>query len=121
MTVAARSEARAALERHLEAKARMEYLRDVVIPRRDRILRLTQLEYNAMLRGVFQLIEARQNLASAQREEILAVRDYWIARTELDTALLGVGGFSIRREAASRAARAVRASGRQQARANEGE
>ena len=43
-TAAARSEARAALERHREAKARLDYLRAVVIPRRERILRLTQLE-----------------------------------------------------------------------------
>jgi cobalt-zinc-cadmium efflux system outer membrane protein len=100
MTVAARSEARAAQERLLEARSRMNYLREVVIPRRERILRLTQLEYNAMLRGVFQLIEARQNLASAQREEVIATRDYWVARTELETALLGVGRFSIRPEAA---------------------
>jgi len=96
MTVAARSEARAAQERLLEARSRMTYLRDVVIPRRDRILKLTQLEYNAMLRGVFQLIEARQNLANAQREEVVATRDYWVARTELETVLLGVGRFSIR-------------------------
>jgi cobalt-zinc-cadmium efflux system outer membrane protein len=99
MTVAARSEARAAQERLIEARSRMSYLRDIVIPRRDRILKLTQLEYNAMLRGVFQLIEARQNLANAQREEVVATRDYWVARTELETALLGVGRFSIRPEA----------------------
>ena len=100
----------------------MDYLRDVVVPRRDRILRLTQLEYNAMLRGVFQLIEARQNLASAQREEILAIRDYWIARTELDTALLGVGGFSIRREDSERRRLDLFAPPRQQQTiANEGE
>jgi cobalt-zinc-cadmium efflux system outer membrane protein len=100
LTVSARSEARAALERLLEARARMTYLRDVVIPRRERILRLTQLEYNAMLRGVFQLIEARQELASAHREEVSATRDYWTARTELDTAVSGVGRFSVRDEAA---------------------
>jgi cobalt-zinc-cadmium efflux system outer membrane protein len=99
MTVAARSEARAAQERLIEARSRMAYLRDVVIPRRDRILRLTQLEYNAMLRGVFQLIEARQNLANAQREEVIATRDYWVAHTQLETVLLGVGRFSIRPEA----------------------
>jgi cobalt-zinc-cadmium efflux system outer membrane protein len=99
MTVAARSQARSAQERLLEARSRMTYLRDVVIPRRDRILKLTQLEYNAMLRGVFQLIEARRNLANAQREEVIATRDYWVARTELETVLLGVGGFSIRPEA----------------------
>ena len=105
MTVTARAESRAALERLTEARARMTYLRDVVIPRRERILRLTQLEYSAMLRGVFQLIEARQNLARAQREEVIATRDYWMARTELDTALIGVGGFSIRREATERVGR----------------
>lgn len=99
MTVAARSEARAAQERLVEARARMTYLREVVIPRRERILGLTQLEYNAMLRGVFQLIEARQNLDNARREEIVATRDYWVARTELETALAGVGRFSIRPEA----------------------
>ena len=98
MTVSARSEARSALERLLEARSRMDYVRDVVIPRRERILRLTQLEYNAMLRGVFQLIDARKNLDSARREEIIATRDYWVARTELQTAMLGVGRFSIRPE-----------------------
>jgi cobalt-zinc-cadmium efflux system outer membrane protein len=100
MTVTARSEARAALERLLEARARMSYTREVVIPRRERILRLTQLEYNAMLRGVFQLIDARKELAAAEREEVSATRDYWVARTELDTAISGVGGFSIGGEAA---------------------
>ncbi|HVR70735.1 MAG TPA: TolC family protein [Vicinamibacteria bacterium] len=99
MNVAARSEARAAQERLLEARSRMDYLRDVVIPRRERILRLTQLEYNAMLRGVFQLIDARKNLDGARREEVIATRDYWVARTELQTALSGVGRFSIRPEA----------------------
>ena len=122
LTVTARSEARAALERHLEAKARMDYLRDVVIPRRERILRLTQLEYNAMLRGVFQVLEARQDLANAQREEILAVRDYWVARTELDTALLGVGGFSIQREGSERRRLDLFAPpSQQETKANEGE
>jgi cobalt-zinc-cadmium efflux system outer membrane protein len=101
-TVEARAEARAALERHREAKARLDYLREVVIPRRERILRLTRLEYNAMLRGVFQLIEARQDLATAWQEEIRAARDYWVARTELDLALLGVSGFSVRGQEAGR-------------------
>jgi outer membrane protein, heavy metal efflux system len=100
LRVMARSEARAAQERLGEARARMAYLRDVVIPRRERILKLTQLEYNAMLRGVFQLLEARQNLSQAQREEVVATRDYWVARTDLDTALLGVSRFSVRPEAA---------------------
>ena len=98
LTVNARSEVRAARERLLEARARVEYLRDVMLPRRVRILALTQLEYNAMLRGVFQLIQARRNVANAERELVLGQRDYWIARSELDTALAGVARFSARPE-----------------------
>ena len=89
-TAAARSEARAARERLLEARARADYLRTVVVPRRQRIMNLTQLEYNAMQRGVYDLIRARQGLSDALREQVLAVRDYWLARTGLDAALTGV-------------------------------
>ena len=96
LTVTARSEVRAAQERVIEARARTEYVRDVILPRRTRILYLTQLEYNAMLRGVFQLVQARQSLAEAEREYVLAQRDYWIARTELDTSVSGVARFSAR-------------------------
>lgn len=98
LTVTARSEARAARERLVEAKARAEYLRDVVVPRRQRILQLTQLEYNAMLIGIYDLIRARQGLADALREQVTAVRDYWLARTGLETAMSGVTGFSVRAE-----------------------
>lgn len=96
--VSARSEARTARERLLEARARAEYVRDVLLPRRRRILYLTQLEYNAMIRGVFQLIQARQNVAVAEMQLIEAQRDYWTARTDLETAMSGVGGFSARPE-----------------------
>jgi outer membrane protein, heavy metal efflux system len=98
LTVAARSEARAARERLLEARARAEYLRTVVVPRRQRILSLTQVEYNAMLRGVFDLIRARQGISDALREQVMAIRDYWLARTELDAAMSGVLGLSTRPE-----------------------
>jgi outer membrane protein, heavy metal efflux system len=94
LNVNARSEGRAARERLLEARARADYLRTVVVPRRQRILYLTQLEYNAMLRGAFDLIRARQELSDALLEQVLATRDYWLARTELDAAMSGVLGFS---------------------------
>jgi cobalt-zinc-cadmium efflux system outer membrane protein len=98
LSVTARSEARAARERLLEARARADYLRTVVVPRRQRIVSLTQLEYNAMQRGVFDLIRAHQGLVDARREQVLAIRDYWLARTELDAAMSGVAGFSARPE-----------------------
>ncbi|HET7437534.1 MAG TPA: TolC family protein [Thermoanaerobaculia bacterium] len=77
-----------------EARARVEYYRDVVLPRRARIVELTKLEHNAMLVGVFQLLQARQNLARAESEFIDAQREYWSARTNLDRALQGVADDS---------------------------
>jgi cobalt-zinc-cadmium efflux system outer membrane protein len=98
LVTTARSEVRAAHERLIEARSRAAYLRDVVVPRRQRIVSLTQVDYNSMHRGVFELIQARQNLASAERELVLAQRDYWIARTEMDRALDGGARFSIRQD-----------------------
>lgn len=98
LSVSAGAEARAARQRLVEARARAEYLDAVVVPRRRRILHLTQLEYNAMLRGVFDVLRARQGLADAERERVMALRDYWLARTEMDLALSGVSGFTVRPE-----------------------
>ena len=52
-------------ERLLEAGARAGVVAAASVPRRQRILNLTQLEYNAMLLGVFDLNRARQGLADA--------------------------------------------------------
>lgn len=81
---------RAARTTLAEARARVEYYRDVVVPRRTRIVELTKLEHNAMLVGVFQLLQARQNEMQARRDFIEAQREYWSARTDLDRALQGI-------------------------------
>ena len=86
------SQLRAARATLAEARARVEYYRDVIVPRRARIVALTKLEHNAMLVGVFQLLQARQNELQARRDFIEAQREYWTARTDLDRALQGVAG-----------------------------
>jgi outer membrane protein, heavy metal efflux system len=89
------SQLRAARAVVAEARARVEYYRDVVLPRRRRIVELTKLEHNAMLVGVFlQLLQARQSEARAQGEAIDALREYWSARTDLDRALQGIAAES---------------------------
>lgn len=90
MTVETSSRLRTARATVSEARARVEYYRDVVLPRRRRIVELTKLEHNAMLAGVFQLLQARQNEAQAQQDFIEAQREYWSARTDLDRALQGI-------------------------------
>lgn len=84
------SELRAARATVAEARARVEYYRDVIVPRRQRIVELTKLEHNAMLVGVFQLLQAKQNEARARRDFIDAQLDYWGARNNLDRALNGI-------------------------------
>ena len=85
---------RAASATVAEARARVEYYRDVVLPRRKRIVELTKLEHNAMLVGVFQLLDAKKNELQAQRDFIEAQREYWSARTDLDRVLQGVADTS---------------------------
>ena len=86
----ASSQLRAARATLDESRARVEYYRDVLLPRRRRIVELTKLEHNAMLVGIFQLLQARQNEAAAQSDSIEAQREYWSARTDLDRALQGI-------------------------------
>src|SRR5439155_27268163 len=89
LAVEIRSEVRAGRDRLTAARQLVAYYRDVVLPRRERIVEQTQREYNFMLVGVFQLLQARQDEINARREYLEAQRDYWIARTELEHSLGG--------------------------------
>jgi outer membrane protein, heavy metal efflux system len=88
------SELRAARSTVAEARTRVEYYRDVIVPRRQRIVELTKLEHNAMIAGVFQLLQTTQNEAQARRDFIDAQLDYWRARNALDRALNGIATTS---------------------------
>lgn len=88
----ASSEVRIARERLLAARARVEYYRDVIVPRRVRIVELTKLEQNAMLTSIYDVLRARQDETEARREFADVQREYWGARNEFERALNGVGG-----------------------------
>ena len=49
------------------ARKRFEHFRDNVLPLRQRIVQQSQLHYNAMLLGVFELLEAKQKEIDAGR------------------------------------------------------
>lgn len=86
---AARSEVREAWERLRAARREAELWRDEMVPLRRRILDLTETRYNAQLAGVFQLLAAKQDALRAEQQAIAALRDYWLARTEMERALAG--------------------------------
>lgn len=115
VTMRASSEVRAATVRLAAARARVEYYRDVVLPRRERIVELTKLEHNSMLVGVYQLLQARQNEANARREYVEAERDYWSARTNVEAVLNGTTTGEFDNAAASdqgRTSQGIRRGGR---------
>lgn len=78
------------------SRARVETARGVVedyaktmVPLRENVVRYSQEQYDAMLLGVYQLIQAKQAEFDAYRAYIEALRDYWIARSDLERAVGG--------------------------------
>ena len=64
--------------------------REVILPLSAQVFTSTQLNFNAMQLGIFQLLEAKRARLDAGRMSIDATRDYWIAQANLD--LLRQGG-----------------------------
>ena len=89
LSIEARSEVREARGRLVGARSVADRYRTRVIPLRERLVALSQQHYDAMLLGVYQLLLAKQNEVNAYREYIEAVRDYWIARSNLERAVGG--------------------------------
>jgi cobalt-zinc-cadmium efflux system outer membrane protein len=87
LAVAIRSEVRAARGRLVAMRDVVERYAKVVVPLREQAVRLAQEQYNGMLLGAYQLLAAKQSEVDAYREFIEALRDYWIARADLERAV----------------------------------
>ncbi|MBA3549056.1 MAG: TolC family protein [Nannocystis sp.] len=84
-----RSEIRVHRAELVAARRKVEYYERTVLPRTESITELTLQQYNAMLVGTYQLLETRTDQIDARQEYVEALRDYWVARSELE---LAVGG-----------------------------
>jgi len=85
----ARSQIRLAYATYRSAFDIARQQRDEVLPTRKLIAAQSLLRYNASLISVFDLLaDARSQIASVD-DYIGSVRDFWMAKSELDTALLG--------------------------------
>jgi len=85
--VNAASEARASYQDYQSSYALARHYRDQVIPLRKKISDETLLRYNGMLVSVFELLTDSREQATAVNAYMAAIRDYWIARAELEAAL----------------------------------
>jgi cobalt-zinc-cadmium efflux system outer membrane protein len=89
LAVDVQSQVRAARAKLFSAREKALLYRDEVLPVERDVFHQTELQYNGMYLGVFQLLQAKQEEIDADREYIEALRDYWIARAELEQAVGG--------------------------------
>jgi len=79
----------AARDKMLLSRRQVEYFKSTALPTRTRVTEESQLEYNAMQIGPFQLLQAKQEEVKTGAESVEALRDYWVARAELEKAVGG--------------------------------
>ncbi|MBX3226178.1 MAG: TolC family protein [Labilithrix sp.] len=84
LAVDVRADVRAGRAKLVAARATVSDYTRTIIPLREDIVRYSQQQYDAMLLGVYQLLQARQAEFTAYTDSIAALRDYWIARSELE-------------------------------------
>jgi outer membrane protein, heavy metal efflux system len=84
-----RSDVRAARDKMLLARRQVDYFKSTALPMRTRVTEESQLQYNAMQITPFQLLQAKQEEVKAGADSVEALRDYWVARAELEKAVGG--------------------------------
>jgi outer membrane protein, heavy metal efflux system len=84
-----RSDVRAARDKMLLERRQVEYFKSTALPMRTRVTEESQLQYNAMQITPFQLLQAKQEEVKTGADSIEALRDYWVARAELEKAVGG--------------------------------
>jgi cobalt-zinc-cadmium efflux system outer membrane protein len=89
LAVNVRSEVREARDALIAARDAAEYYEKVLLPQRQRVLHETLLQYNAMQKGNYELLATKEREQIAERGYVEALRDYWIARAELEKVVGG--------------------------------
>ena len=84
-----RNAAHAAATKLTAARENALRYRDVLLPLRQQVLDETELHYNAMTVGVFQLLAAKRDQITTARTYVELLRDYWLARNEVERMLAG--------------------------------
>ncbi|HEY1923249.1 MAG TPA: TolC family protein [Tepidisphaeraceae bacterium] len=83
------SQVRTARVKLSSARKKALLYRDEVLPAEREVMHQMELQYNGMYVGVLQLLQAKREQIDASRQFIESLRDYWIARAELEQALGG--------------------------------
>ena len=88
--VSIRAAVRALVFRLDTARERARFYRESLVPVRARITELTHQQYNGMFASTFELLTAKREEVAAQRREVQALAEYWLARAAVEQVLAGV-------------------------------
>ena len=111
VAVRARSEARDAWHGWRTEHDLARHYSDEIVPLRKFIADETLLRYNGMLASVFELLAETRNHVATVGSAIDAQRDFWLADTDLQTALTGTSPGALAALAGSGAAPAAATQG----------
>lgn len=89
VAVDARSEVRESYSAYRTTHDLARHYRDEVVPLKQRISEENLLRYNGMLISVFELLADSREQVTSVTAYVEALRDFWIAQTNLQTALTG--------------------------------
>jgi outer membrane protein TolC len=97
IAVYAQSEVAEAYDAYRAAYDLARHYRDEILPLRERIAEESLLRYNGMLIGVWDLLADARLRVMGMQAASQALRDFWIAETNLQMALngKGAGGFAL--------------------------
>lgn len=85
-----RSEVRSLRDRLVMQRQLIEHYKKTLLPLKQHIVDLTLRNYNFMLTGAFDLLNAKQNEIETRRLYKAALLGYWVIRTDLQRALGGM-------------------------------
>ena len=89
LAVRVRAVTRTTRDRLVGERDRAVHYRKVMLPLRDRVVRDTQLQYNAMQLGPIELLRAKEQQIESATRYVEALRAYWLARADLGLILAG--------------------------------
>lgn len=89
VAINARSEVRESYSAYRTAYDLAKHYRDEVVPLRKRISDENLLRYNGMLASVFELLADSKDQISSVTGAVEALRGYWVAETNLQSAITG--------------------------------
>ena len=87
----AQSEVREAYGAYTTAYELTQHYRDEIVPLRKKILDENALRYSGMLISVFELMSDARNQMTSVNGYIEALRDFWLAQTDLEGVTLAGG------------------------------